>query len=276
MYTYSAPARANVWVFDSGIRASHNEFSALGPKVFGGVDFRYGPFRPWYIGPDCNGHGTAVTALVNGTNYGVAKDAHVYGVGVLFCDLTTHASTVVSALNYVNQNRNTADKVVNEDWPDIANLSLSFPNGSQTVDDATVALINSGVTVVTSSGNDFSNLCQASPARVAAAITVGGSTTADAVPAESNGGSCVDIHAPAYGITSADSASNIDFRSNWSGTSFAAPHVSGVVAQYLTANFGATPQQARDALVANSTQSVLTGVKANTPNRLLFSRFFSY
>jgi subtilisin family serine protease len=107
---------------------------------------------------------------------------------------------------------------------------------------------------------------------VAEAITIGATTSTDAKASYSNYGACVDFFAPGSSITSANYANNTG-SSVKSGTSMAAPHVAGVAAQYLQSNPAATPQQVRDALVANSTPGKVTSAGTGSPNRLLFSAY---
>jgi len=121
-------------------------------------------------------------------------------------------------------------------------------------------------------GNSNANACNSSPARAAAAITVGATTTTDARASFSNFGTCVDIFAPGQGITSSWSTS--DTATNTiSGTSMASPHVAGVVALYLS-QFGHTaPAAVAAALNTASTPSRVTNPGTGSPNRLLFSIF---
>jgi subtilisin family serine protease len=72
----------------------------------------------------------------------------------------------------------------------------------------------------------------------------------------SNSGACVDIWAPAAHIISAVDQNNTDY-CRLSGTSMAAPHVTGAVAVYLQDNPTATPAQVQQALVDGATCGVL-------------------
>lgn len=58
-----------------------------------------------------------------------------------------------------------------------------------------------------------------------------------------------------------------------SGTSMAAPHVTGLIAVYLEAHPKATPAEVHDALLAASTAGVLQSelMLPETPNRMVYS-----
>jgi subtilisin family serine protease len=96
------------------------------------------------------------------------------------------------------------------------------------------------------------------------AITVNATDANDARASFSNFGSCTDIFAPGVNITSDWLAGGTN---TISGTSMATPHVAGAAALYLADHPTATPQQVRDALVANATPSKVTN--ANTQNPVL-------
>jgi subtilisin family serine protease len=114
--------------------------------------------------------------------------------------------------------------------------------------------------------------CKTSPARVAAAITVAATDKTDKKASWSNYGTCVDIFAPGVGITSAWYTSTTA-TNTISGTSMATPHVVGVAALYLQSQPSATPQQVRDALVANGTTGVVSSAGRGSPNVLLFENY---
>jgi aqualysin 1 len=244
------------YIIDTGIRTTHTQF---GGRATVGADF-VGDGRN---GQDCNGHGTHVAGTVGGSTYGVAKGVQLRAVRVLNCSGSGTTSGVIAGVNWVAANRQ---------LPAVANMSLGG-GASSALDTAVNNAINAGVTFAVAAGNENQNACNVSPARTAAAITVGATTSTDARASYSNFGTCVDIFAPGSSITSAWSTSNTA-TNTISGTSMASPHVAGAAALYLQANPGASNATVRNALVNNATTNVLTGIGTGSPNRLLYTLFF--
>jgi subtilisin family serine protease len=173
---------------------------------------------------------------------------------------------VIAGIEYVTANH-TAKSV--------ANMSLGG-GASASLDAAVNASIAAGVTYAVAAGNGniagkAQDACRYSPARVAAAITVGATNNTDTKTSWSNYGSCLDIFAPGNGITSAwigsNTATNII-----SGTSMATPHVAGVAALYLGSVASATPAQVRTALVGAATAGVVKNSKTTNP-LLLYTNY---
>ncbi|MFZ9340739.1 MAG: S8 family peptidase, partial [Ilumatobacteraceae bacterium] len=239
--TFSAPTTAaNVaaYVIDTGIDASHPEF---GGRVINGFDAVSGGAGT----TDCNGHGTHVAGTIASTTYGVAKSAVLVPVRVLGCDGSGTYSGVIAGLEWIAQNRPSTQRAV-------ANMSLGG-GASSSLDSAVASLVASGVAVVVAAGNSNVDACTTSPARAAAAITVGSTTTTDARSSFSNFGSCLDIFAPGSNITSTIPGGGTAV---YSGTSMASPHVAGVAAVVLSQT-AMTPAQLGTYLTSNATTGVV-------------------
>ncbi|HKP72110.1 MAG TPA: S8 family peptidase [Pyrinomonadaceae bacterium] len=254
-YNYTPTgAGVHVYVIDTGIRRTHTQF---GGRAVVGTD----TIGDGQNSNDCNGHGTHVSGTIGGSTYGVAKGVTLHAVRVLDCSGNGTDSTVIAGVDWVTANRIS---------PAVANMSLGG-GASTALDNAVQNSINAGVTYAVAAGNDYGvDACTQSPGRVAAAITVGSTTSTDAKSDFSNIGTCLDIFAPGSSITSSWSTS--DTATNTiSGTSMATPHVVGVAALYLQNNPTASPATVASQIINTSTTGVLTGIGTGSPNRLLYS-----
>ncbi|MCA1635544.1 MAG: S8 family peptidase [Acidobacteria bacterium] len=255
-YNYTPTgAGVHVYVIDTGIRKTHSQFGGrANGTAFSSINDGNGS-------NDCNGHGTHVAGTVGGSTYGVAKGVSLHAVRVLDCAGNGTDATVIAGVDWVTANRT---------LPAVANMSLGG-GASAALDTSVQNSINAGVTYAVAAGNDYGlNACNSSPARVAAAITVGSTTSTDAKSDFSNIGTCLDLFAPGSSIQSSwytsDTATN-----TISGTSMATPHVAGVAALYLQNNASAAPATVRDQIVNTATTGKVTGAGTGSPNRLLYS-----
>ncbi|MER5771714.1 S8 family peptidase [Streptomyces sp. NPDC001985] len=252
-YTYpdSAGGGATVFVLDTGVRISHQQIAG---RAFNGYDF----IDNDNIAQDGYGHGTHVATTAAGTTYGVAKKAKIVAVRVLGNNGSGTTAGVIAGVDWI-----TANRVANS----IANVSLGG-GPSTALDNAVSRSIAAGVTYSIAAGNSAAPASNYSPARVATAITVGATTRTDAKASYSNYGPVVDIFAPGSDITAGwNNSDTATYTGN--GTSFAAPHVSGAAAIYLTSHPGASPAAVSTALVNGATPNVLTSIGTGSPNRLL-------
>lgn len=258
-YSYTnTGSGVHAYIIDTGILFTHNEFGGRASSGYDAVDGG--------TADDCNGHGTHVSGTVGGATYGVAKGVALVAVRVLDCGGSGTWSGVIAGMDWV-----TANHIA----PSVANMSLG--GGANTsVDDATRRMIASGVATGVAAGNGnqggrAQDACNSSPSRVAEAMTIGATDKTDTKTSWSNYGACVDWFAPGLGITSAWYTSNTA-TNTISGTSMATPHVVGVAALYLQSNPGASAQQVRDALYANTTKGVVLNSKTAN-NHLLFTNY---
>ncbi|MCO8307632.1 MULTISPECIES: S8 family peptidase [Streptomyces] len=255
---YAPPPRGGrgvtIYVIDSGVRVSHEDF---GGRARSGWDF----VDDDPVAEDGNGHGTHVAATAAGTRYGVAKKAAVVAVRVLDDRGEGTVAQVLAGIDWVLRHARR---------PAVVNLSLGaaaatpLPEWDAAVRAGTAA----GLVFTVAAGNQDRPAADFSPGRVRQALTVGATDRADRRSGFSNWGPGIDLFAPGERIVSASHTSDTATRAR-SGTSMAAPHVAGAAALYLAAHRSATPAQVGAALTAGASGGRIRGAGAGSPNRLL-------
>ncbi len=255
-------------IIDSGV---DNEHPSLEGSFVAGADFTNpaaptdGTFDP----DDRNGHGTGLASIalgrgVDGEYEGVAPAAGLIDLRVFIypTPLTQAAENLVTALDWCYQNQDTGWGVGGYSGVDVISLSMGLGPEGGAIAEAVNTLSLSGVVVVAAAGNSGG---QAGGDENAywpdGAIIVGGIDDMNTVdreddliwsrstygPRPSDGDSDPldelrpDLVAPAVEISVASFSltSNVQGASGWSqgsGTSYASPHCSGVVALMLEAN----------------------------------------
>jgi subtilisin family serine protease len=218
-YSDSAGKDVLIYVVDTGIRLSHDDFG--GRAIWGANFIASSPDS------DQDGHGTHVAGIIAGRTYGVAKKATVVAVKVLDATGSGSMSGLLQGLNWAvadAKQRGVAGKAV-------INMSLSGAY-TQSVNDAVKAATDAGITVVAAAGNKDEDVSGWSPGSAETAIAVGAIDMDDQRANFSNWGAGVDIFAPGVRIPSAYNGSDSD-TAFLSGTSMASPHVSGLAAYFI-------------------------------------------
>ena len=220
-------------------------------------------------GRDCHGHGTHVASLAVGNVSGLARCATVYSVRVLDCNGRGPYSVIIDGLNYA------ALRIKDSNRPAVIVMSLggSF---SSSLNQVVTNVVNQGIPVVTSAGNNRGNACTRSPASNPGVITVAGTTIGDFINYNTNAGSCVDIFAPGAYVTAAShTCSTCSCTKVVSGTSMAAALVSGAVALLLEKDPLFFPSNISDKLKENCLKNAINFIflensyKSNTNNCFL-------
>jgi len=251
------------YVIDTGTRADLPEFQ-------GRVTAGYNVFTGRADAGDCNGHGTHVAGIVASSTYGVAKNATIVPVKAFGCTNVTTLSAIIAGVDWA-----TADHRPGQ--PAVANLSFAAGQ-SPALDRAVAALSADGVAVAAAAGNEASDACASSPSSVPQVLSVAASDGNDVRARFSNGGPCVDLFAPGVAVVSTDYRSF--GTSVISGTSMAAPHVTGALAREMEIP-GTSSQQAQARVLAKATTGKIIGAdprcglrilrcQSATANRLLF------
>jgi serine protease len=253
-----------VAILDSGVAYATRGRFARSPdlgydRFVRGYDFIEDDIFP----SDEFGHGTFVASIIGATannaygTVGVAYRARIMPVRVLDFEGKSDAATIARGVRYATRH-----------GADIINLSLELFDApplearprsvmsSRTVRSALMAARAAGVVVVSATGNSF-DLAVPSERYDTLAINVGGTTEHGCLGGYSNHGPGMDVVAPGGGVDAplrnnpscvpggppGRNVSGVSFKSaaprtfemlgGFSGTSSAAPHVSGVVALVL-------------------------------------------
>lgn len=245
----------NVYVLDSGVRVSHNDFGGRAIPFYDATSSnpvcRQSDTR---CARDGRGHGSHVAGSVGGATYGVAP-----------------GSTIMA----MNRGRSLSDGFGSIDWlvqntkrPAVLQMSWGtgtlYQAGVASVDAAVAA----GITVTVASGNSNSDACGWTFAGVPSAISVGSTDSTSSRSSFSNFGPCIDIFAPGSAILSTDYRSDAG-TSTKSGTSMAAPHVAGACALLLQQNPTMSPEQVLSQLQAKARKDFILDSKTPASNYFL-------
>ena len=224
---------ARVAVLDSGVDCAHPD---LAPNCAGG----YNAFDPKAAPKDDHGHGTHVAGIIAGARNGggmagMAPDATILPVKVLNSSGTSKMSDVISGLAWTVRQK-----------PDIINMSLGKTQYSEALGKAVKAARKAGILVVCAAGNDGGPVSY--PAAFEDSVAVSAMDYSNKITAFSSRGPEIDFMAPGARIYSAFPRGSFKLMS---GTSQAAPHVSGLAA--LAVSLGVKGHAAlREALIKAS------------------------
>jgi subtilisin family serine protease len=287
----------HIYLLDTGIAPAHSEFAGaggVGTRIGNGVNFAVPgqclppPYPAGQCGDrqswdtyDGNGHGTLVASVAAGRRFGVAKAAALHPVRIANDRGVTWTSWAALGLDWV---------AGNAARPAVVNLSANFyrdyPGDTGVLDTAASRLINNyGIAIVNSAGNFNQQASSFSPTDLPEVIVVAGldwnnysygagaPLSCNTYGCGSNWGPEVDLFAPAVDILGAMADALNSWACIGTGTSFAAPLVTGVVAQYLQGNPTATPSLIQTVLIERATTQQVLGDLRGSPNRLLFTNF---
>ncbi|KAF9578651.1 hypothetical protein BGW38_005448 [Lunasporangiospora selenospora] len=263
-YTYasSAGSDVDVYVIDSGVFAEHGDFEGRARNLINFVGEEEAT--------DMCGHGTHVSGIIAGKQFGVAKSARILAVKVLDSEGQGSTSQVLAGINHV-----TKHAANNPNTKKVINMSLGGQFSRPVNEAVRTAVSKFGLPFFVAAGNTGDDACQYSPAGVEEAFAVGGTDKHDNVGWYSCTGTCVDLFAPGSGIVSdwirsKTSAHILD------GTSMASPHVAGVAALFLgSGSIYHSAAELYSDIIQHSTHSIVTGfsIHDHTSNRnLLYNK----
>jgi subtilisin family serine protease len=261
-----APQRATdgagiqAYVIDTGIRKTHRELAGRTDWIgdFVGATSLHpvsGDAR------DCDpadGHGTHVAGILAGRTYGIAPAVTLHALRILPCTGTTRTDpeAAIHAVDWITESGRK---------PAVVNISpLRWETTDTRLDDAIRRSIRAGFVYVVSAGG-MADLSRFTPQRIDEVIVVGATTPEDRAM-QSDYGPRLTLFAPGTKTQAAGSASD-DAIVGGDGDSYAAPVVAGIVAMYLQRNTGASPADAKRAVVAAATRDTIANV-GRAPNLL--------
>lgn len=210
----------NVAVIDTGIDLKHPD---LKDNILGG----YNAINPAKSPNDDNGHGSHVAGIIAALNnsigvVGVGPKINLYAVKVLKANGSGYLSDVIEGLQWViSQKQNKGG-----DW--VLNMSLGTTSNIESFYDAIVSVYNANITMVAAAGNDGGSVNY--PAAYPEVIAVSATDQNNNLASFSSRGPEIDLAAPGVNIYSTYKNSSYAILS---GTSMAAPHVTGVAALVL-------------------------------------------
>ncbi|VVB91167.1 Tk-subtilisin [uncultured archaeon] len=236
----STGKNVKIAVLDTGISDSHPDLT-----VSGGINLvGKSKNNKWN---DDNGHGTHVSGIIAARNnsigvVGVAPDAQLYAVKVLDAYGSGYISDVIEGIDWAVQNN-----------MDVVSMSLGTSTYSQALNDTTANAYKSGILLVAAAGNSGDGNLNTDdvlyPAKFDSVIAVSAVDYNNIAPIWSADGAKIELAAPGVGIYSTWLNGGY---ANESGTSMAAPFVSGTAALIKSKNLSVTQQEIRNTLDYNA------------------------
>ena len=248
------PVDVDIAILDTGVSLTHPDLN-----VYRNASFVDGVTS----GNDDQGHGSHVAGIAAAKDnsvgvVGVAPGARIWAIKI--CDKFGECkiSDEIKGLEYATQH---ADEI------DVLNVSIENPN-SPALNNAIREAVNAGITVIVAAGNNGSNAASSSPANSPDVLSVSAIGDSDGQcggegPALQNSGKAVDDDSFAFfsnfGPSVKMAAPGVNVFSTYngssyavdSGTSMAAPHVTGAAALYKAQFPDATPAE----VISNITSS---------------------
>jgi hypothetical protein len=224
--------RIRVAVMDTGIQPNHPD---LNQNIKGGINITGSPSD--YSDP--NGHGTHVAGIIGALNndigiVGVMPQTDLYAVKVFNSKGEGSLSDIIRGLQWCIDNK-----------IKLVNMSFGSPTDNATFREVFKNAEKAGIIMVVAAGNDSNEHKIQYPAKYSETIAVSSLNKTNDISSFSSYGPEVNLIAPGEDILS---TWNDGGYKTLSGTSMAAPHVTGAIAQMLNQYGDLTPAQVRQLL----------------------------
>lgn len=232
-----------------------------------------------------NAHATKVAGIIGAkanNNIGISGVApNVKIMSISICDsesaagLGISASTTLHCANAIRYAANKGAKVINNSWSQVTSVPIPDLN------DAIEYAHSKECIVILAAGNDSGTISYPAAGAPDAALVVGAINKNGHKASFSNYGSALDVVAPGVSIrTTTCEEENGEYISDYyfaQGTSFAAPHVSGIAALIWAINPNLSASRVRD-IIEQSTTKVGNNAYINEYTRLngSWNQFYGY
>jgi hypothetical protein len=262
---------------DTGVDPTHPDLQA---SWRGGANSWYDPNQQHPSPYDANGHGTQTMGLIvggaaSGTQIGIAPQAKWVAAKIFNDAGQATLSNIHLAFQWLLDPDGDPATI---DAPDVVNASWGLTGGAlgacnMEFDADIRALGTAGIVVVFAAGNDGPVAASgASPAANPAAFSVGALDGALGLwsqssrgPSGCDGSIFPKVVAPGQNVISSDlSFGGLPLFATVTGTSFAAPHVSGAMALLASAFPAATVAQLKNAVIDSAADIDLPGADNNS------------
>ena len=274
LHDVNAVTKPELYIMDTGCDFTHPEFDS--PELEKEIFYTCPNIYPE---GDQLGHGTAVASMAVGKNLGITTHAKLRTIKIagsfianpgdpLDPDAPGHQATILDlgqALDAIQ-----AEVIADPNKTRILNVSWGVARSAY-LDQKFITLMNSGVTLVSAAGNDGIDVGLISPAGIVEGLTIGAIDKFD-IPAGFNNispedsgittpsGLSLDMFAPGDAVMTAnvDGFNGAGLYAINSGTSFAAPLMSGIACVIGSMNAGPVPNSLmKETIMSTGTKNAL-------------------
>ena len=236
-------------VIDSGVNYNHEDLTG---KIILGPDYIDNDNDPM----DVYGHGTYVAGII-GANTNNAKG--IAGIDQQSKILAIRDSDATGSFLYFNLA--SAITYATDNGAKVINMSQGGTSPSSTLTNAVNYALGKGIVLVAAAGNSGNSSATLYPAAIPGVISVGATDSNDNLWSGSSQVSPTGVVAPGTGINGTTKSGGYG---TGTGTSFAAPHVSGLAGLIFSVNPNLTNSQV-EAIIQGSTDLIggQTGFSSN-------------